>query len=322
MKGFIYKITNRVNNKVYIGQTHFTVEHRFKQHIKNFNIEHRKQPLYNAFAKYGIENFVVETIEEVECSKLNEREMYWIAYYDSFKNGYNANLGGNGNLYSWTDSQYEEIKSLYLSGFTLKKISELYEVSATTISGILKSLKVKIRRNPMDMNNYEAQELIKDYQIGFTLTTLAKRYNTDRETVKRFLISKGVPIRKRHLIIDDKEAQNKIVEDFLNGIPYNELEKKYHTDTRTIKRILTIHGINIKAYRGLRQTIKGAFCLTDEQCLEAIKQYNDNIPVKTIAKNFNIDVSTVYELLKRYHVKCERYNRSKSVQTLTTKVEG
>lgn len=316
MKGFIYKITNRVNNKVYIGQTRFTVEHRFKQHIKNFNIEHRKQILYKAFEKYGIENFNVETIEEVDVSKLNEREMYWIAYYDSFKNGYNANLGGNGNLYSWTDSQYEEIKSLYLSGFTTKKIAELFEVSAYTILGILRSLNIKIRRNPMDMNNYEAQELIKDYLGGFTLTTIAKRYNTDRGTVKRFLISKGVEIKRKSVILENIELQQELINDFLNGEKYADLEKKYHSDTRTIKRILTIHGININAYRGLRQTTKGAFCMTDEQCLEAIKCYNDGMKIKDIAKKFKVDSSTLYELYKRYHVKYNRYNHSKSVQAL------
>ena len=315
MKGFIYKITNRVNNKVYIGQTHFTVEHRFKQHIKNYNIEHRKQILYKAFEKYGLDNFYVETLEEVDCSKLNEREMYWIAYYDSFKNGYNATLGGNGNLYCWTDSQYDEIKSLYLSGFSSKKIAELYNVSAYTILGILKSLNVKIRMNPMDINNYEAQELIRDYQTGFTLKTLATRYNTDREVIKRFLISKGVELKKKSLILKDKEVQENLIKDFLDGKTYEELEKKYHADTRTIKRILVIHGINIKSYRGLRQTNKGAFCLTDEQCLEAIKLYNDKVKVHTIAKKFGINISTLYELFKRYHVKCNRYNHSKSVQT-------
>ena len=76
MNGFIYKITNRVNNKMYIGQTRFTVEHRFKQHIKNFNIEHRSQPLYNAFANSGIENFEVSVLEECPIEKLNEREDY------------------------------------------------------------------------------------------------------------------------------------------------------------------------------------------------------------------------------------------------------
>lgn len=316
MKGFIYKITNRVNNKVYIGQTHFTIEHRYKQHIKNFNIEHRQQPLYKAFAKYGIENFSIEKLEEVECDKLNEREIYWIAYYDSFKNGYNATLGGNGQLYQWTDSQYDEMKSLYLSGFTTKKIAELFNVSAYTIIGILKSLNIKLRRHPMDMNNYEAQELIQQYQTGFTLTTLAKRYNTDRETIKRFLISKGVNLREKGKILKDTEIQKLLIDDFLSGITYRDLEIKYKTDTRTIKRILVINGINIKSYRGIRQTIKGAFCLTDEQCLNVIKDYNDKMLLKDIAKKYNIHVTTLYKLLDRYHVKGNRYNHSKSVQAL------
>ena len=316
MKGFIYKITNRVNNKVYIGQTHFTIEHRYKQHIKNFNIEHRQQPLYKAFAKYGIENFSVEMVEEVECEKLDEREIYWIAYYDSFRNGYNATLGGNGQLYQWTDSQYEEIKSLYLSGFTTKKIAELFNVSAYTIIGILKSLNIKLRKHPMDMNNYEAQELIEQYHTGFTLTTLAKRYNTDRETVKRFLISKGVNLKDKSRILNNPSMQDSLIEDFLGGTTYRELEIKYKADTRTIKRILVINGINIKAYRGLRQTVKGAFCLTDEQCLEVIKDYNSKVLLKDIAKKYNINMSTLYKLLDRYHVKGNRYNHSKSVQTL------
>lgn len=316
MKGFIYKITNRVNNKVYIGQTHFTIEHRFKQHIKNFNIEHRQQPLYKAFAKYGIDNFYVEELEKVECDKLDEREIYWIAYYDSFKNGYNATLGGNGQLYQWTDSQYEEIKSLYLSGFTIKKIAELFSVSSYTITGVLKSLTVKLRRNPMDMNNYEAQELIEQYKTGFTLTTLAKRYNTNIETVKRFLISKGVDLKIKSKVLTDKNLQDDIVKGFLDGITYRDLEIKYKTDTRTIKRILVIHGIDINAYRGLRQTVKGAFCLTDEQCLNAINMYNSNCKVKDIANKYKVNICTIYELLKRYHVKPNRYNHSKSVQVL------
>lgn len=316
MIGYIYKITNRVNNKVYIGQTHFTVEHRFKQHIKNFNIEHRQQALYKAFAKYGIDNFSAETLEAVDVEKLNEREIYWIAYYDSFKNGYNLTLGGDGRLYSWTDSQYEEIKSLYLSGFTSKKIAELYKVSPYTILGILKSLRVKLRRNPMDMNAYEANELIRDYQIGFTLTTLAKRYNTDRDTVKKFLLSKGVDIKKKSLILSDTEKQESLLQDFLNGVTYRDLEFKYHADTRTIKKILTTHGINIKAYRGLRQTMRGAFCMTDEECLEAIKLYNMKIRLKDIANKFNINMSTLYKMLDRYHVRPNRYNHSKSVQPL------
>ena len=55
--GFIYKITNNINDKVYVGQTAGTLEERFKQHKKKINSEDRKTyPLYNAMRKYGIEH--------------------------------------------------------------------------------------------------------------------------------------------------------------------------------------------------------------------------------------------------------------------------
>ena len=73
--------------------------------IKNYNIEHRQQALYKAFDKYGIENFTVEQVEECPVEKLDEREIYWIAYYDSFKSGYNSTLGGkSGCKYFFTDN--------------------------------------------------------------------------------------------------------------------------------------------------------------------------------------------------------------------------
>lgn len=313
MKGFIYKITNRVNNKVYIGQTHFTVEHRFKQHIKNFNIEHRKQPLYKAFAKYGLENFSVETLEEVEFDKLNEREMYWIAYYDSFKNGYNANCGGKGNVYTWTDSQYEEIRTMYLSGFTTQKIADLYGVSSWTIVGILKSMRVKIKGNPMDMNNYEAQELVKEYEEGATLNEIARRYKTDNMVVRRFLQSKGAKIRKRSLLQTDENLQASLVEDFKSGARYRDLEVKYKSDARTIKRILVERGVDLQMQRGIRNTTKGAFCLSKEECEKGLEMYKNKVPVKDIAEYFGINLSTLYCLLERNHEKPNRYNHSKSV---------
>lgn len=316
MNGFIYKITNRVNNKVYIGQTRFTVEHRFKQHLKNHNIEHRTQPLYLAFAKYGTDNFYVETLEECPIDKLDEREIFWIAKYDSFNKGYNATLGGSkGCKYFWTDNQYDEIRSMYLSGFTSKKIADQFGVSSYTIISILKSMGVKIKGNPLDMNKMEREEFINWYKNGASLKYLAVQYNTDKETVKRFLLKNSVSLRNHSELLHNEDLQKSIVDDFVSGMTYRNMELKYHADTRTIKRILVIRGININSYRGLRQTAKGAFCLTDEQCLEVIKDYNDKMKVRDIARKYKVNISTVYELFKRYHINCNRYNRSKSVQT-------
>lgn len=323
MKGFIYKITNKVNGKVYIGQTRYTVESRWRQHCKNFNIEHRQQPLYKAFAKYGIENFIVETVEEVDCTRLNEREMFWIAKYDSFNKGYNATVGGQGGIYYWTDSQYEEIRTLYLSGFTIKKIAECMNVSHSTINSILKSLQIKIRRKPMDMNAQETNEVIEQYKNGKSLTGIAKDYNTDRETVKRFLLKHNVELKQHNELLNDTQKVEQLVNDYLDGTALRELELKYHADSRTIKRILVIQGIDINAYRGIKQTRKGAFCLTDKECLEAIRLYTNNImSVKDIAKKFQINLSTLYSLLKRYNVSYSRYNCSKSVQSLPEKSQG
>lgn len=317
MKGFIYKITNKVNDKVYIGQTRYTVESRWRQHLKNFNIEHRQQPLYCAFAKHGIENFNIEVVEEVPIEKLDEREIYWIAYYDSFKNGYNATLGGHGTcVYYWTDNQYEEIRTLYLSGFTVKKIANLYNVSSYTISNILKGLSVKLRCNPLNMNAQEKNEFIERYKTGTSLTTLAKEYNTDREAVKRFLIKNNVDIRIHSLILKDELLQKEFINDFLDGMTFVDLEHKYKSDARTLQKILTLHGIDLNIKRGVRNTRKNAFCLTDKECLEVIKLYNSKTPVKDIAKKFEINITTLYSLLERYGVEHRRYNHSKSVQPL------
>ena len=60
-------------------------------------MEHR--PLYSAMNKYGVENFSVEEVEQCADSEAEEREIYWIDYFDSYGNGYNATKGGDGKPY-------------------------------------------------------------------------------------------------------------------------------------------------------------------------------------------------------------------------------
>lgn len=324
MNGFIYKITNRVNNKLYVGQTRFTIEHRWKQHIYESKRDLSK-PLYRAFMKYGIDNFYIEPIESVEYSKLNEREIFWIAELDTFNKGYNATRGGQGEIIFHQDSMLSEIRDLYLCGFSSIKIGEIYNCSDKTIINLLKGMGVKIRtklNNKFKLNAYETKEIIDLYKSGMNLTQLSKKYHVSKDTVKLYLKKHDVDVKDRYNLMTDTSIHDKLISDFLSGYRFTDLEKKYHSDSRTIKKILVIHGINLKAYRGVRQTIKGAFCLTDEQCLEVIKMYNDNIPVREISRKFKVNITTIYKLFKRYHVKCNRYNQSKSVQTLTGSAEG
>lgn len=94
---YIYKITNSINGKIYIGKTSQTIEERFKEHCRDSKRRQREhRPLYFAMNKYGIENFSVEEVEQCEDSEAEEREIYWIDAYDSYRNGYNATIGGDG----------------------------------------------------------------------------------------------------------------------------------------------------------------------------------------------------------------------------------
>ena len=96
--GYIYKITNDINDKVYIGKTVNSIEQRKKDHFRDAYKERNEQrPLYNAIRKYGIEHFFFEEVEKIEDnSMLDEREKYWIAFYEGYTKGYNATKGGDG----------------------------------------------------------------------------------------------------------------------------------------------------------------------------------------------------------------------------------
>ena len=122
--GYIYKITNKINGKIYVGQTIKNYEERFRQHRLNYNKEYFSQiVLYKAFKKYGIENFSFEMIEEVEREKLDEREKYWIEYYNSYFNGYNSTLGGRlVELYNWDEEDI--IQKYYDYKYAFKNLSK------------------------------------------------------------------------------------------------------------------------------------------------------------------------------------------------------
>lgn len=93
----IYKIVNKINNKIYIGQS-INVVDRWKQHqYKSLNSKELayNSAIHQAMRKYGIENFVFEIIEECSIDELDEKERYWISKLNTLSpNGYNILEGG------------------------------------------------------------------------------------------------------------------------------------------------------------------------------------------------------------------------------------
>lgn len=92
--GIIYKLTNRVNGKSYIGQTKRLLDQRFNEHCYvRPNV--RASTIQRAIQKYGRENFVVDVLEHCALDELNEREIYWIMKFDTMRTGYNDTSGGD-----------------------------------------------------------------------------------------------------------------------------------------------------------------------------------------------------------------------------------
>ena len=164
----IYKITNKINNKAYIGQS-IDIENRWRQHKLCSFIETKTEynsPIHQAIRKYGLENFSFEVLEECEPEQLNEREIYWIDYYQTFPvssgKGYNQTIGGDnyyvGRLYK--EDIANIVNLLQHSDLTITQIAAKVGIDQPTISNInngkvysLPNIKYPIRNTRKKINH-------------------------------------------------------------------------------------------------------------------------------------------------------------------------
>jgi group I intron endonuclease len=174
---YIYQITNIINGKIYIGKTEKTIEERFKQHCRDAKRQTcEKRPLYAAMRKYGVENFKIELLEETDMPE--EREIYWIEKKGSFKNGYNATIGGDGKRYI----DYELIIKTYQETQRIKETAKICNVSTDTVHNVLTNKNISIvssgeifknkTQQSVGMYSLETLELIK----SFSALSEAARY--------------------------------------------------------------------------------------------------------------------------------------------------
>lgn len=161
----VYKATNLINNKVYIGQTINTLEYRKDQHFRDSVSESRRKTNYfhNAIHKYGKENFIFEEIDTAATeAELDEKEIYWIAYYKSNikEYGYNLDSGGKSG-----GSKSEETKAK-IGQTTLEKWANP-ELSEKMLNGLRKgteTIKERAKDNfvefvcPVCKNTYKMKQ--------------------------------------------------------------------------------------------------------------------------------------------------------------------
>lgn len=135
----IYKIENLINHHCYIGQS-VNIIKRLNDHKTtafNQNSHNYDYPIYRAIRKYGIKNFSFEILEECPTEKLNEKEIFYIQKYNSFFNGYNQTLGGDGGVCTLNKEKIIGIiNDLENTIMSHKQIADKWDFSVEMVQGI------------------------------------------------------------------------------------------------------------------------------------------------------------------------------------------
>lgn len=194
MTGQLYKISNIINDKCYIGKTYQGTEKRFSEHKSDSLKERNKnRPLYRAFNKYGLDNFKIETLGTFEEGELEVKEIEYIELYDSYKNGYNATLGGDGKAYLIHSD--EDMITKYKELGSLNQTAKFFNCDLKSIKIRLESNNVKILSGKEVLMNNQGKKINQYSKDGtwiqeFETHTLAVEYlikngyiNSDR-TIK------------------------------------------------------------------------------------------------------------------------------------------
>ena len=128
MEGRIYKITNQVNGKFYVGKTMKSLLTRFYNHCYDAINRNSTSYFHRAIRKYGKENFIIEEIELCE-DNLGNREIFWISKLNPH---YNQTLGGDGGMlgYSHTEKT-RQLLSLKRKGKFLGEENPFYNQTHT-----------------------------------------------------------------------------------------------------------------------------------------------------------------------------------------------
>ena len=246
----IYKITNIINGKSYIGQS-TDIHRRWKNEItdsKCINANSYNYPLMKAFRKYGIDNFKFEVIEECNNEELNQREIYWIDHFDTFFHGYNQTLGGDTSIRQPKENVIGVISDLINTDMLHKDIAIKWNMSTEMVQGIntgrywkhnadyplqkRKIAKISYCKNcgkeitkgsKLCLNCYESlraensnkpskDALIRNlYDYNGNFTKVGQIYNVSSNSVKKWCMKYGIPNKSSdYKTKREKRAKEKI----------------------------------------------------------------------------------------------------------------
>ena len=187
-KGRIYKITNNINGKLYIGQTIYPLSYRYTNHLSDAR-NGRGYAMASAIRKYGQNNFKIELVEECDEDQLNDLEVKYIKQYNSVTpNGYNLTHGGDDCWNRREPFNSEEVISKFYELKSAVKVARFYKTDIPKITDILKENKVHYGTGLSPENK---ERIFDMYHSGIKPIEISKSLGLDRSTVKKFLKRNG-----------------------------------------------------------------------------------------------------------------------------------
>lgn len=229
----IYKITNNINNHCYIGQSR-QIEKRWNNHkiaSSNKNDKGYNYPLYKAFRKYGIDNFTFEIIEECAIEQLNDKEIYWINYYNP---EYNQTTGGDYTIIP--------------QKLNMGKVLEIQQILINDQEG-------KISHKELAEKYNVHKDTIRDINVGrtwynenLTYPLHLSKFDCRREKNKNFCIDCGKEIAKdstrcnqcegkhRRIPLKDMPVTREELKSLIRTIPFTTIGKQFNVSDNTIRK--------------------------------------------------------------------------------------
>lgn len=202
----VYKITNIVNNKVYIGWTSKTLEERWNEHKCDALRKRDNRKFYNAIRKYGVDAWIYEILKEnIESTDAKNQEIEFIKLFDSYTNGYNSTRGGDGNNGIIMSAESNQRRSVALKG--IKKSASTIEKFKNRRSTPEENLKrsiahtgmkkpwVKWSKEQIEKRAMTRRKISKDQYLnihllneeGLKIKEIASRVNLSNDMVKKWL---------------------------------------------------------------------------------------------------------------------------------------
>lgn len=344
MKKDIYLIKNDINKKVYIGQS-VDAKNRFAQHKSEASLNSNKMLIHKAIRKYGEEHFSLIILES-QIENYDERERYWIQYYNSLQpNGYNVCVGGEGTgfgifhpsakIKSFEDLCYifDLIKNTSMS---FEEIGAKFNLSTTQISNINRGINYKNKDfiYPLRPNKQYSTDLIKQlvyslkYELDKSIEMISKEYNIDKGQLSE--INNGhiyyqewidYPIRKSKEVIIQEILPN-IIEDLRkSNMTQKEIAQKYNISQMTVSNInLGNRWYNKKIsypIRKNRQNNKSS-TISPDLLLTIINDIETtSLSMNKIGLKYNINPRTICGInngsIKKYRLEHKKYPLRKKI---------